>query len=108
MSQFYRNRRRRQSGEPCDCLRPLIRIFGFISAIVLPGTPYWLQVQSAVKSIANFHLSELSGDSYPSNPVQAYTYLFNIIADVIATWVMNIITIQLDTTETGLFAQTYN
>lgn len=33
MSQFYRNRRRRQSGEPCDCLRPLIRIFGFISAI---------------------------------------------------------------------------
>ena len=30
MSHFQR--RRRQFGEPCDCLKPLIRIFGIITA----------------------------------------------------------------------------
>ncbi|TMW44933.1 hypothetical protein DOY81_009987 [Sarcophaga bullata] len=35
MSHFQR--RRRQFGEPCDCLKPLIRIFGIITAFVICG-----------------------------------------------------------------------
>uniref|UniRef100_A0A1I8M816 Transmembrane protein 72 n=1 Tax=Musca domestica TaxID=7370 RepID=A0A1I8M816_MUSDO len=35
MSHFQR--RRRQFGEPCDCLKPLIRIFGIMAAFVICG-----------------------------------------------------------------------
>ncbi|XP_075163457.1 uncharacterized protein LOC142236092 [Haematobia irritans] len=35
MSHFQR--RRRQFGEPCDCLKPLIRVFGVMTACVICG-----------------------------------------------------------------------
>ncbi|XP_037950079.1 uncharacterized protein LOC119681077 [Teleopsis dalmanni] len=81
MNQLHR--RRRQAAEPCSCLRPVIRIFGIITAFVLRHLLKYLPASENFKNVAKHSFTEHGSEPQKCKAFLCRSECFNV-SDLIA------------------------